>query len=236
MAGIPYREQAILARSHLTLGRITSILEQLGVPLLYLGDLFERSEIRDLLSLLGIDAELGGLGLLRVAALPGYAVQKPDILALITWSREQQGPIFEALKRTDEIETLTPTGRLGLKRLGIELDGLQRASPWVLLTNWLFERSEYLRLLSTDSGTIAQQRMIAIYQLLKVCGEYGATGQTNRKRFLDRIRRIEALNEDTAYRAISSEASDLDAVRVMTIYGSKGLEFLGVHLSVIATG
>ena len=56
------------------------------------------------------------------------------------------------------------------------------------------------------------------------------------KRFLDRIRRIEALNEDTAYRAISSEASDIDAVRVMTIHGSKGLEFSGVHLPVIAAG
>ncbi len=37
--GIPYRDQVILARSHLTLSRITGVLEQLGVPLLYLGDL-----------------------------------------------------------------------------------------------------------------------------------------------------------------------------------------------------
>ena len=86
------------------------------------------------------------------------------------------------------------------------------------------------------NATIAQQKLIAIYQLLKVCGEYSAMGQTNRKRFLDRIRRIEALNEDTAYRAISSEASDIDAVRVMTIHGSKGLEFSGVHVPVIAAG
>jgi len=69
-----------------------------------------------------------------------------------------------------------------------------------------------------------------------VCGEYAATGDTSRKRFLDRIRRIEALNEDTAYRAISSEASEMDAVRVMTIHGSKGLEFGAVHLPAIATG
>ena len=61
-------------------------------------------------------------------------------------------------------------------------------------------------------------------------------GETNRRRFLDRIRRIEALNEDTAYRAVSSEASDLDAVRVMTIHGSKGLEFRVVHLPGLATG
>ena len=49
--GVPYRDQVIFARSHLTLARITGVLEELDVPLLYLGDLFERKEIRDLLSL-----------------------------------------------------------------------------------------------------------------------------------------------------------------------------------------
>ena len=71
-AGIPYGQQAILARTHLTLARITGILERLGVPLLYLGDLFERDEIRTLLSLVTIDAEYGGIGLIRVAQLPQY--------------------------------------------------------------------------------------------------------------------------------------------------------------------
>jgi DNA helicase-2/ATP-dependent DNA helicase PcrA len=88
----------------------------------------------------------------------------------------------------------------------------------------------------TANNAAARQRLVAIYQLLKVCGEYAAMGETNRKRFLDRVRRIEALNEDTAYRAVSSEASDLDAVRVMTIHGSKGLEFRAVHLPGLATG
>jgi DNA helicase II / ATP-dependent DNA helicase PcrA len=233
-AGISYAEQAILARSHLTLGRITGILEQLGVPLLYLGDLFERPEVRDLLSLVSIDAELGGIGLVRVAALPDYGVPKADVMTLIAWARETKVSYCDALMRADEIEALSATGRKGFKKLGSELDGLQRASPWVLLTIWLFERSNYLHGLLAGNPTIAQQKLIAIYQLLKVCGEYGAIGQTNRKRFLDRIRRIEALNEDTAYRAISSEASDIDAVRVMTIHGSKGLEFRGVHLPVVA--
>ena len=189
-----------------------------------------------MLSLISIDAELGGIGLLRVAGLPDYAVPKSDVLALIAWSRDNKEPIFEALKRADEVEALTAPGREGLKRLGAELDGLQRASPWVLVTAWLFERSNYLHRLLDGNATVAQQKLIAIYQLLKVCGEYSAMGQTNRKRFLDRIRRIEALNEDTAYRAISSEASEIDAVRVMTIYGSKGLEFSAVHLPVIAAG
>lgn len=234
--GITYGEQAILARSHLTLARITGVLEQLGVPLLYLGDLFERNEIRDLLSLVSIGAEAGGIGLVRVAALPEYRVDRDDTLKLIRWSQEKSLHYFEALKRASEVDGITAAGREGLAKLGHELEGLKDASPWTLLTTWLFERSDYLRPMLAGNSAAARQQLVAIYQLLKVCGEYAALGETNRKRFLDRIRRIEALNEDTAYRAISSEASDLDAVRVMTIHGSKGLEFQAVHLPAIATG
>lgn len=234
--GVTYGEQVILARSHLTLARITGVLEQLGVPLLYLGDLFERSEIRDLLSLVSIDAEAGGIGVVRVAALPEYGVNRDDALKIIQWSRKNSLPIVTALKRASEVEGIAAAGRDGLAKLGHQLEGLEDASPWTLLTSWLFERSDYLRPMLASNSATARQQLVAIYQLLKVCGEYAALGETSRKKFLDRIRRIEALNEDTAYRAISSEASDLDAVRVMTIHGSKGLEFPAVHLPAIATG
>ena len=50
--GIPYSQQAVLCRSHTYLGRVAAKLEDLGVPVLYLGNLFERPEVRDMLSLL----------------------------------------------------------------------------------------------------------------------------------------------------------------------------------------
>lgn len=234
--GLAFHDQVILARSHLTLVRITNILEQLGVPLLYLGDLFERSEIRDLLSILALDAEFGGVGLPRVAALPEYQVPRADSLALVDWAIANEIRMFDALNRVDEVQQLSIEGRLGLVKLGSHLHGLANASPWILLTTWLFERSDYLRPMLDGNHVISQQRLVAIYQFLKVCGEYAATGESSRRRFLERIRRIEALNEDTAYRAVSSEAADMDAVRVMTIHGSKGLEFRAVHLPALATG
>jgi DNA helicase II / ATP-dependent DNA helicase PcrA len=88
--GVLYADQAILARSHLTLARITAVLEQLGVPLLYLGDLFESGEIRDLLSLIALDAEYGGVGLVRVAALPEYRVPRDDAIAVLRWRERAQ--------------------------------------------------------------------------------------------------------------------------------------------------
>lgn len=233
--GVPYSDQAILARTHLTLARITGILEQLGVPLVYLGDLFERDEIRTLLSLVSIDAEHGGIGLVRVAALPAYQASRNDALAVIRWSQANHVKLVDALQRVAEIEGLTDSGQAGLARLGLELDGLSNASPWVLLTTWLFDRSDYLLPLLGANNALGQQRLIAIYHLLKVCSEEASAGHVNRKRFLERIRRLEALNYDSSFRRVASEATDMDAVRVMTIHGSKGLEFRAVHLPALAT-
>ncbi len=234
-AGILYSEQAILARTHLTLARITDLLEKLGVPLLYLGDLFERDEIRNLLSLAALDAEYGGIGLVRVATLPEYRATRADALAVIRWSKAQDVPIFETLKRVSEVEGLSAEGRVGLSKLGVELDGLAYASPWKLLTTWLFERSDHLRPLVLAQDVSSQQKLVAIYHFLKVCADQLATGDLSRKAFVERIRRIESLNEETAYRAVASEAGDLDAVRVLTVHGSKGLEFRAVHLPALAT-
>ena len=61
-AGIPYGEQAVLCRSHTNLGRIGAELELAGIPVLYLGDLFERPEVRDMLSLLSLVSEPDGKG------------------------------------------------------------------------------------------------------------------------------------------------------------------------------
>jgi ATP-dependent DNA helicase UvrD/PcrA len=234
--GIPYSEQVILARSHLTLARITGALEKLGVPLLYLGDLFEREEIRDLLSLLSIGAEPGGIGLVRVAQLQEYGATKADALTVIRWAEANHLPKLEALSRVAEIPGLTPQGQAGLARLAAQLEGVgPGTSPWTLLTMWLFERSTYLAPLLAAADPKSQQKLIAIYQFLKVCGEMAADGDSSRKYLLARVRRIEALNDDRMYRAVASEASDTNGVRVLTIHGSKGLEFKAVHLPALAT-
>ena len=234
-AGISYGDQAILARTHLTLARITGVLEKLGVPLLYLGDLFERDEIRTLLSLVAIDAEYGGIGLVRVATLPQYGATRDDALIVIRWSKSQGETVFNSLKRSGEIEGLSEAGRKGLTKLAKELDGLEHTSPWTLLTTWLFERSEHLRPLLLADEIGSQQRLVAIYHLLKVCAEQFTLGDFSRKAFVDRIRRVEALNQDSSYCAVASEAAGMDAVQVMTIHGSKGLEFRAVHLPALAT-
>lgn len=233
--GVAYGDQIILARSHLTLARVTSVLEELGVPLLYLGDLFERGDVRFLLSLISIGAEPGGVGLARVLTHPSYGGTRGDASNVIAWAREQKVHPFVGLLRAAEIPGLTDAGRDGAVRLGTELTGLENGSAWTLLTTWMFERSGYFKAISLAPNTRVQQQLIAVYHLLKFCSEQASTGNNSRKALLERIRRLEALNQDTVFRAVASEAADIDAVRVMTIHGSKGLEFAAVHLPALAT-
>ncbi|MFX9688388.1 3'-5' exonuclease, partial [Acinetobacter baumannii] len=49
-------------------------------------------------------------------------------------------------------------------------------------------------------------------------------------RLLDRVRRLVRLGDDRDLRQLPAAAQHLDAVRLMTIHGAKGLEFGGVHI------
>src|SRR3546814_13936118 len=73
--GIALKSQAVLARSNGALARVAEALEARGVPVLYLGPLFERPEIRDLLSLLSLLVDASGPGLVRVGDFPEYSIK-----------------------------------------------------------------------------------------------------------------------------------------------------------------
>jgi superfamily I DNA/RNA helicase len=229
--GIPYRNQAVLCRSHTNLARVAALLEVQGVPVLYLGDLFERPEIRDLLALLSLTCESERGGLLRVASFPEYAVPLPDIQRVLAFARDKQIEPMAALGRLDEITGLG-IGHAGLRQLAEHLRGLTaRTTPGALLATYLFTRSRYLKAHCADNSVIAQQRRLAIYQFLQFVFEQAPTGADDPKRHLLRwVRRLELFGEERQLRQMPAAANGIDAVRLLTVHASKGLEFPIVFL------
>ena len=61
-AGVRLRDQAVLCRSNRRLNEIAAALEARGIPVLHLGSLFERDEVRDLLALLSLAVDRLGAG------------------------------------------------------------------------------------------------------------------------------------------------------------------------------
>lgn len=237
-SGYGYGGQAILARTHLCLARFGKLLQEFGVPVLYLGDLFERPEIRDLLSLVSLGADPSGVGLVRVAQFEEYGATRADAVRVIAEADDSGEDILTALKRVDAIEGLTDRGREGLALLSTHLAGVEwKMTAWTLLTRYLLEDGGYLLRLVDKDDIRSQQSLIAIYQLLKFSREHHEkqNGRGGRRTFLDAIRRLEKLNDDKAFRAVPPEADGVPAVRMMTIHASKGLEFPAVHLPQVAS-
>lgn len=230
--GDRFGNHAILARSHTTLSRLARHLERSGVPCLYFGDFFERPEIRDLLSFVSLVSERTGVGLFRVAQLPQYAVPAEDVTAVRRWRRDRNVAMLAALRRLNEIPDLSEVGRASLQHLAADLvDVSYPESAHRFLLRYLFRRGDHLRGSLVDDTVMAQQRRLAIYQLLQFAFSFRATpGMDPKRAFLEHVRRLEILDEEKQLRQLPAAASDIDAVRMMTVHAAKGLEFPVVHI------
>lgn len=230
--GIPFSDHAVLGRSHTILARLSRELEGVGVPCLYFGDFFERDEIRDLLSLLSLVSEKKGIGLLRVAQFPAYKVPPADIQLLFQRRQQLDARMLDVLQGVVAIDGLSDAGREGLLRLASDVQDAEWMTPTHrFLMSFLLRRSRYLQSLLADQSIPGQQRRLAIYQLLQFAFAFKAPKNENPKRaFLAHVRRLEILDEEKQLRQLPAAANDIDAVRLMTVHASKGLEFPVVHV------
>ncbi len=147
-AGHAYRDQAVLCRTHGQAESLAALLSARAIPVLYLGALLERPEVKDLLCLLSLLADLDGSGLLRVAALPEYAVPQTETLAFLNQFALRQTPLADALQ--------DPAQPDGLRRLGVHLAELKALEndPAALLRCYLFGQSRYLRHLTAERSPL----------------------------------------------------------------------------------
>lgn len=238
-AGTQLRHQAVLARSNGTLAKVGEELEARNVPVLYLGPLFDRHEVRDLLSLLSLLAGSGST-LLRVAGLRQYGVSTPDIVTVLAAARAEKARAIAMLSRLDEVAGLSVQGRAGLMKLAGHLAGLNEGStPWLVLMEYLFERSDYVIALLQGNTPSADMRRVAVRQLVEALRSMPKGGAGRRSpiaRGLARIRHMVLLADERELRRLPDELSDVNGVHLLTVHASKGLEFEAVHLPGLKRG
>lgn len=237
---VPLKDQAIICRSHTTLARIAKVLEREEVPVLYLGDFFERPEVRDMLSLLSLACEANGRGLVRVARFPEYNIPLETVRHLHRLAREKNVPFPRALELAHDSEEISLEVKEKIALLESHLGDLCHGrSAWKTLTRYLFVKSRYLQSLLMTQSVKGQQQRLALYQLLQfVHSQLGGkveAGVDPKKSFLKYIRRLEMYGDEKQLRQSSEWADGIDAVRIITIHASKGLEFRAVFLPVLAT-
>ena len=230
--GVRLRDQAVLCRTNSRLNQIAAALEDRRIPVLHLGSLFERDEIRNLLSLLSLAIDSYGNGLVNVGAMPRYNLSLQDVYVGLQHLKASDTPAISELAALAKAPGLSAVGVAGLTRLANDLSGLStKSSAWEFLTTYLLDHSWLAREMATAETIADRLRAIAIWQFLNFVREHGPTVQgLPIQRLLDRVRQLVLLSEERDLRQVPSVALHMDAVRLMTVHGSKGLEFEAAHI------
>jgi superfamily I DNA/RNA helicase len=230
--GVRLRDQAILCRGNDRLSEIAEGLEARGIPVLHLGSLFERDEVRDLLSLMSVVVDAAGDGLTRLAAMPRYQIPLQDLYAATSWLKKSERRALEALPELPKLDGLSAEGASGFARLAGDLEGVGVAvSAWELLATYLLDRTELLRDRARATSVAGVMRALATWQFLNFIREQVPTGSgLPIRRILDRVRHMVSLAEERDLRQVPAAALHMDAVKLMTVHGAKGLEFEAVHV------
>ena len=229
--GYAYRDQAVLCTGNEKLSAIGQDLERLGVPVLFLGSLFERPEVKDLLALLSVLVDRRAMGLVRIACWPDFTMSLADVAAIFEHLRAADHPSGSWLQQVDAIPGVSEAGRQALAKLAAALSGFdQTASPWTVLATALLDRTRIAACLGMSADLADRTRGIAIWQFLNFLRVQPTGRGLPISRMLDRVRKLVRLGDDRDLRQLPAAAQHLDAVRLMTIHGAKGLEFGNVHL------
>lgn len=237
--GVPLRGQAVLCRTNPRLNEIAAGLEARGIPVLHLGSLFERPEIRDCLALLSLAIDPYAPGLVRVATLPCYRMSLADVQIACRACQSTPGATLQKLPDIAKDPHLSREGAAALTRLSADLQGLNGShSSWQFLATWLLDRTRQVVELASDTGVGGRMRGVALWQFLNFVRTPGPPVQGPPiRRTLDRVRQLVLLAEERDLRQVPASALRMDAVRLMTIHGSKGLEFEAVHVpGLVSTG
>ncbi|BCT69159.1 UvrD-helicase domain-containing protein [Nitrosospira sp. NRS527] len=229
-AGFGYCEQAVLCTGNEKLSTLARDLEHLNVPVLFLGNLFERPEVKDLLSLLSLLIDRRAMGLVRLAGRPEFQININDVAAILDHLRVSETNNLEWFTDIDQIADLSDAGKSGVATVINLFKGFKEdSSPWDVLATILLDRTRIAATLAVSDKVTDRSRCIAIWQLLNFVRVQPPGAGLPISRLLDRIRRLVRLNDDRDLRSLPSAAKSIDAVRLMTMHGAKGLEFAVVH-------
>lgn len=228
---VRYGQQAILCRSRNDIQQAAEVLADQNIPCLYIGELAHRAEVKTLLCLMQLLVERQPRALIGLMHLPRLAMPVSDIQVLLqaanTELTYQRGRWLH-----DSPAGLTTRGLDCIAELRRLLSDYRHSSnPWAFVCDLLLEHQ--FNLPDHDDESVgAWLRRIALWQFAyAVRNGDGEMKEARLSRFLMRQRLRQRIGEGYIDRELPPEAGCLDGVRLLTVHGSKGLEFEAVHLA-----
>lgn len=234
-----FRDQAVICKGNARLAEIAAGLETRGIPVLFLGPLFDRPEIKEALSLLSLVIDPRAMGLTCIASMPPFQMSIEDVAVAIETIRAAQQPLpLDWRSILETAQGMTESGRITSKVLIDAFEGIEpTATAWQVITKIYLDRTR----LAADIATLAREGnanpALALWQFQNFLRSAlpEKSGYPIRD-LLEHIRRLVILSDERDLRDLPAAAQSIDAVRLMTIHGSKGLEFKTLHLPSLTSG
>ncbi len=229
-----YSDIAILVRANNHAQPITQALQRLKIPYQFLGpaQLFQRDEIKNLISYLRLLANLeDSVSLFKVLQMDIFRLPMRDLTFLLQFAKKNNYSLFEALEKIEETN-LTDETKEKIKKIHEmiihHLDRSKVDMPGQILYYFL-----------TDTGLFEKFVEYKTQQEEQVA--------QNIARFFDKLKTYETLNKNISLHStvewidLMMEMGDspliqeidwkeFNAVKILTIHSSKGLEFPVVFL------
>lgn len=231
--GVAFGKQAVLCRKGNDVQRASETLTSQGIPVIYIGELAERPEVKRLLCLMQLLVERQPRALIGLMEVPDLAMPMKDIQRLLEAANTDV-----AYQRGRWLQHpppgLSATGIAVVTALRKLLEGRRHSSnPWVFVCDMLLEHRFSLPA-PKDQSVAAWVQRIALWQFAyAVRNGDGEIKEARLSRFLMRQRLRQRIGESYVDRELPAEAGNLDGVRLLTVHSSKGLEFEAVHVAFV---
>ena len=259
--GIPYSDMAILCRKNAQSRPFEEKFSFRGIPYRVLGGtrFYDRKEIKDVMAYMHlVENPRDDVAMTRIINEPKRGLGPKSLSGIVSYAKAYKISIFEALKEAEVVGSLSKKSRAAVANLVSMLDELGAEQDNMELSDIydnLIRRSEYLTALEEENTVEADARIENILELRSVIVEFenkaaGATLADEEDEFKEEreILRAEGFDvqEPTLLQSfleriallsdIDNRDESEDAVVMMTLHSSKGLEFPVVFMPGMENG
>lgn len=218
-----YRDFAVFYRTNAQSRVLEEIFLRHGIPYKIVGGVkfYERAEIKDIIAYLRVllNPE-DDISLKRIINTPRRSIGKTTLNYVEIFARREEIPLFEAVKRAEEITQLGKAALNALKNFNIMMEALKQKVTEASLreaVDLIANETGYLKALKEENTMEADSRIENIKELVSVASSFAQLyPDAGVPEFLERI---SLLSDIDTFNATE------DAVTLMTIHNAKGLEF-----------
>lgn len=221
-------DMAILYRTNTQSRIFEEMLIKSGISYNMVGGLkfYERKEIKDIIAYLRVIFNpADSLSLLRIINVPKRGIGDASLAKIQAYAAANSVSLFEAVSNAAAIDGLSSRFISKLDDLAgiiFELMNLANEAPVEDLIDRVLRDTGYLEELENERTPQAQSRIDNLHELISVAQEFAASEEENNlENFLVHVALVSDIDD--------TELGE-DAITLMTLHSSKGLEFPVVFL------